>query len=238
MIGLTLEEIDRAIYNHLRIGLVTYECLPDISQYSTDESYQTARAVIKGKEKDYGTPLVDIYGIGTGETREATDENKIVIDRNGIGSGSIGGNYTKRFEKVENKWSKKQNPDGSINLDYEVRTLTNKTSYDRLLTSLIFSILGTSRYIPVFLNYTTQTDKLFFLSYEGSVNVSSTIDTIERLHRFTVVDVFLQQPDILAGTGTLGDFLIRKDIVPLTSIHFKVNLYDSGVDEGLETIVE
>lgn len=228
MTALTFEEIDRAIYNHLRIGLVAYGCLPDVSNFTNEETYQSARDTIKENEKNTGMPLVDIYGIGTGESRESTESTKIVLDRNTGSSGSIGGNYTSRMEKVGEKWVKKRNSEGSLDISYEVRTLTSKTGYDRILSTLVLAVLGTCRYLPVFANYTEETDKYFLLSYDGSVNVSATIDTIERLHRFTVKDVFLEQPSILEGTGTIGDSVIRKDIVPLTSIHFKTNLYWDG----------
>lgn len=240
MIQFSLSQIDRSLYNHLRMGLVYAGMLPDISDFigtGDNDSYQMARTAIKQHEEVTGIPLIDIFGVGTGESREAKTDNKLILNRSTVVSGSIGSNYTSRMEKDGNKWVKKRNNDSTIDITYEIRTLADKTAYDRQLTEMVFGILGTSRFLYAFQDYDLPENKrMFYVEYGGDVNVSAVADTIERMYRITVRDVFLAPFEKLQGTGSAGDTVIRKDIVPLTSVHYKVNLFDDG--ENLAQIVE
>lgn len=238
MTGISLERIDRSIYNHLRVGLVIGGFLPRLEDFIANDDnlgYQLARKTIKDSEKTTNIPLVDIYGVGTGETREDEAENcKIIISRVGMSVGSVGSAYTSHYQKNGGGFDRIKNPDNTFDLSFEVRLLVRKTAHERDLSSLILSILGTTRYLPIYKDYDQMTEDCFLLNFEGVVDVSSEIDTMEKLFRYSVKDVSLQPSEVLQRTGTIGDTYEETEIVPLTSVHYKTNLYDGSADFSIQ----
>ena len=237
MKGITLEQVDRSLYNHLRIGLSIAGLLPRIEDYlstNDNEGYQLARKLIKEAEKTTNKPLVDLFGVGTGETREDEAENtKVVLNRSSIDLGSVGGLFTTYHEEQGSKFTRVKNPDNTFDIRYEVRVITKKTAYERLILSLIFSIFGTTRYLPVYSDYQNTTDEFILVNFDSLVDVSAEIDTIERLFRFSVRDVRMLPEELLQSIevrGNVGNMIEQTNIVPLTSIHYKANLYDDSED--------
>ena len=231
--SITYEELDRTLFEHVRLSLVELGHLPDIVTFVGDPTgYATAKVAL-------GSNLIEIHGVGYGDTRDDKKPNEIVIDRSGAKNGSIGASPAYQFEAYDAgsgsiKYRKYELPDGSRDVDYTIRTITNRASTERIMTEILYGVFGQNRYIQVFNGDLTVkgTQKLFIVS-NGDVNVS-TIDFMERLHSFIATDVWLDKKR-----------LIIADVVPLSSAKFVISLssnssvgYDNPTDEIETEIVE
>lgn len=189
---ISLEILDRTIYEHLRLELVKRGYLPDILAFGTKEEYNAAKEVINNTDGIY---LVDIYGLGASDSRDKKHAHSIIVNRKPIIPSSLGGGttyYTPNMngEEIEN-YTKGKYPERSADVGYEIRIITNSVKLDRILTDIIFKALGWSRDI-----HTMEKDsddmgiKTVSCVFDGDVNVTST-DFIEKIYNYTLKDVWL-----------------------------------------------
>ena len=211
-----LEEIDRTLFELIRLKLVKYGLLPDITQYTSLQDYKSAKDAIESSGKE----VVEIRGVGTAEARDTKLSHEIIIDRKGASVGVLGGYPATQFvEDTENgTLSKQYLPDATNNIEYEIRVISNSIKYERILSQLIYQTLGIRKYHKVVENYNSFLDKEFFMTYNGDIDVTST-QTKERLFRYMVNDVWI-------GSDDIESLLIRDNIVPLTSVTFITSLID------------
>ena len=200
----TLDEIDRAIFNKLRLALVSAGLLPDSTLYAGDiDGYNTAKASLPN--------VIEIFGVGSSLGRNEKLVSHLTINRVDMTIGSIGGGPATQFVEYldilgNTKFRKVKVGVSTRNLSYEIRFFTDRTSIERALSNLILNELGLSAYINSYIDLSTQSEKCFFIQSDGDINLS-TPEFIEWQYRFTVQDVWLD-----------NEVVIRDDIAPMTSV--------------------
>lgn len=194
----TYEEIDRTLFELIRIGIVSKGYLPDLTAYSADpESYVLAKETLKASLPDH--ELIEVYGTGPPESRDEKTVSKIIIDRKEAPEGTLGGFPVMEYEPILNSnnvltgYDKFQMPENSRTIKYEIRYMTNSVKYSRIITTIIDNALGTKRYIyPVKDDGTFDKTKFMFIKLTNDVAVGGE-KIIESVLTYEIIDVFIQE---------------------------------------------
>ena len=220
---MTIDKIDRAFYELLRVELVALGYLPDIASFNTAEEYKAARvALAESLPKGH---LIDIFGVGAAPKRGVTHVNRFVINRKSITPSPIRTAGVYKYEAYtdngEVKYRKLQYPDNMSNIVYEIRCIADSTENERLLQSILTKVIGTYGAIkPVDETGTFLDNGLISIQNTGGVDVSAMDNIIEWLFTYNVSDVWV------------GEFTtLREDIPVLTSIDF--GFYNIKTDEEI-----
>lgn len=195
---LTLTQIDRGIFEALRLETVRLGYLPDIRTFDTAASYQTA---IKGWKVATGKLPIEIWGVANYKDRASGTANNIVINRTGRPVGLIGAG-TIDFVKQEpdlagvTKYTKIRLPERSYNVTYTVTYNTESAFYDRVISQIIGGALGSRKYLMGVDNTNTVLENGFWLFYGTEADTSGS-DFMERTLTYAVREVFLENEVIL-----------------------------------------
>ncbi len=218
---LDIEAIDRTIYEVIRLALVSGGHLPDITTIQSEADYRTAKETISASN----VQLIEVFGVGSAEARDEKIPCRIVIDRKTGSIGKLGGYPAVKFEKTGTgataKFKKSYLPESSINLEYDIRGISNSAKNDRIISNIIYSSLGVRRYLNVIEDYNVENDACFLLNFNGDADTSST-EMKERMFRYVAMDIWIK----------MGAQVIRDNIAALTSINFQVSI--AGVSEKIE----
>lgn len=202
---MTLAQLDRTIFELLRLELVAKGYLPN---YPADmKTWDAALAAHTGT-------LIQIYGAGIPTNRGVKDGNRIVINRKPISRGMLGGNTPYFVEQENGKFTKKKKQVQTFNVSYEVRTVSANVNIDRVLTELILRVLGLSKYHNAYkdgenLNREFTESPIYFM-WMGSVDIKAT-DMLETIHKYDIQDVLIGEDEVIA-----------MDIPKLTKITAKI----------------
>lgn len=208
---MTLAEIDRAFFELMRLALVELGHLPDVTQYaSPDEYIQAKNAIIANNKR-----LVEVYGVGSDDTRDTQDYDRIVIDRGALTRGSIGAAHVKFYNRKAGGWYDKAEMPSEVSrdLNYEIRAITNSTYMQRLLEELMIEVLGDKRRLNTVTPEGTFKSDVVLSLFEGSNKLIAKKGKFENIYRYRVPDVWIGK-----------DKIVQKDIHPLTTIKYSVYL--------------
>ena len=228
----SFEEVDRTVYNTIRLLLVAGNHLPDVMSFPATEQgkldYQAAKDAL-------GDDLIEIFGVGTGNRRGLKDCNRIVINRkNGSPASSGMGGYpaTKLVQTVPNpatpadkRWRKEYLPDAALDLHYDIRVISSTTKYERVMSTVLHTAIGLRRYMLAYSpDLSALSGKNFLVFYNTDTEIAADYlnDWAERMYFYTVADIWLD-----TGLHTISDA-----IVPLTSIDFRIWFDESKLGTG------
>lgn len=214
MSNLTLNEIDKSVYETVRLALVANGMLPDVRNYTTPESYNQAKVTLGGD-------LVEVLGVGAAEAKGDKSGVKILIERKGFSAGDLGNINSKEFVKKDSGSFKAISVTSmSTNIDYDIRVLSSSVKMERKCLDVLIHCFGMRRYIPV-----VDSEEVVLINFKGDVDVSS-VGNRERLVKYTVMDIWLNES--LGGEGVIKD-----DVAPLSSLNFEIVV--SGISGTKET---
>lgn len=222
----TFNEIDRGIFENIRVALVDAGLLPDITQYNTEDDYTTAKRVLSAQLTSQGKELVELFGVGASHDRDEKTFAKIVINRKTANSGTLGGAGLFYYEKWldqqgHDRYRKLAYPEQSRTITYEIRCIAASRSSEVTMTNTLYKVLGQKRSIAtVSDNDIINEDKKFFISYNGDIDVSiGGDDFLERLFSYIVPDVFLDEANV-----------VNPNIAPMTSVNWCIKIVGSTKD--------
>lgn len=192
----TLENIDRSIYNAIRLALVAGGYLADISTYAANPdkeagllAYQTASGLI--------SPLIEVFGVGTGASKMEKNVNRIVIERRSITAGDIGGG-TAIYKPVLvsntlDSYDKTFYPDMTSNISYDIRLITASTQVERIMIGILNKVLGRRKRVSYFTDFETDSGLTFGTVFNGSsvIAIGQSNNIMESLYGYVVPNVFL-----------------------------------------------
>lgn len=232
---MTLAQLDRTIFEYLRLELVLAGYLPAYPVTGVLDGQEWEAALLAHT----GT-LVEIFGVGVPTNRGSKEGNRIVINRKTMEIGGLGGNTT-YFEKNEpnnplSTFTKRIRGLQSYNVFYEIRSVSADVKTDRIITELIIKVLGAGRYLAMFKDGPNvlrefDTNRLL-LRWNGTADIRAT-DQLEQMHKYYFEDVWIGEDQILNAA-----------VPPLTKISAKIkDLKDYSTDEDFDpneppTVVE
>lgn len=198
-----LENIDRLFFEHLRLKIVSAGYLPDIAAYGSVEAYNAARVTLFNSLQLQKLTLVDLFGTGTWENKGEKTDSKITIERRGINSGKTGFfggfQYMPVFDEADSTkqvgFTKKKMPEGTANIEYEIRYVTSTVKMERILIGLIHSVFGMStKELPGVKEDGSFLDETATIISNGMVDVKND-EFIEGFMRYTAQEVYLENGD-------------------------------------------
>lgn len=212
-------EIDRTIFELIRLKVVELGYLPDITQYNTAFAFKQAKDTLRDSLKLTNKQLIEINSISSSRARLEKTLSKIIIDRKSSPIGSLGGFPASYYDTVTSgnttTFTKKMLPDATRNVRYEVRILTESATMSRIMSEIIDTVLGVRRYITGVVaddKGTFDMSRSFFIEYVNDVDVSDA-DFMEYVFTYDVKDIFLAR-ETDGGSGKV----IASNIVPLISV--------------------
>lgn len=200
----SLEELDRTLFEIIRKRIVELGYLPDINDFTKPQDYKRAKQVII----DSKGFCIDLHGVGTPAARGEVLVCDITIDRMDIEAGTLGGSPSTQYrKKVDGFYQKERTVAMSSNVDYEIRVVTNAVATERIILGMMYDLFNHRAYYPVADMYRTEDDDRFLLFMSGGEQDVSSTDVRERLLKYTVSDVWL-------GSNKI----ILDNIPPMTSV--------------------
>jgi len=187
----TLDQINRAFYEPLRLHLVENGYLPDIIG-KTKEQFETEKQAIYNAKK----PLIQVFGVGVYKARQAVENNKIIIDRTGIFEGQISNSDAKFYtEKQDGRFVERQYPNISRNIEYQISYVTDNGAIDNLLINILLDTFGNTRTL-----FGVNSDHSFTENSFTFAEVGNTDNTngkyIERFFRYMVKNVYISDAKV------------------------------------------
>lgn len=204
----SLEQLDRTIFEHLRLEVVRAGYLPDITQYTTGTAWQAARNTLRGT---VGGQLIDVFGVGSGDERDELTGAKIIVNRTDERNGDIGAGGTIMTPIVDG-FTKSTLPQTCSSITYEIVINADSVKYERLMSNIVSRAFGKMKHISVVNSNgsLSSTDRLFIRLVQKFDQ--SNLNFLQKLCTFIVDDIFLST-DV-----TVNDV----DIVPINSIEFVI----------------
>ena len=219
-------QADRAIFEAIRLQLVSLSFLPDITIQADLAAYEAARAALVSTNS-----LIDLFGVSSQEAKGDMLVDRIVVDRLSGSAGSIGATGITMYDEVLvedelDSYTKYTAQDRTSNLLYEIRLVTSKTSKERIMEEVLLRALGKLRSIKVYNENRTVIDGAWLtLVYQGDFRIPK-IDYNERLFRYLVRDIW-DEP-VTA---------ITYSIAPITTINMELyTIRDLAVGTDGETV--
>jgi hypothetical protein len=204
-------DIDRTIYENLRIKTVNAGYLPNIDSFErTQQGKQQWLNALQNVENEKGF-IIDIFGVGASIDRGELTTCRMVVMRlegkNGMLQNSEYENTEGGYRKVKVKYSR--------HLSYEIRTICRTAEQEQLLNDIVESAFsGVSKYLHVNSGRGLPSTLGFKIFRMNDYNVT-VYDHIERRFTYSVKDVFID-------SNSENDAIA---IVPITSIDFTVNAF-------------
>lgn len=206
---MTLAQLDRTLFEHLRLELVAKGYLPAYppSGVLVGPDWEAALVAHTGT-------LIEIFGVGIPTNRGVKDGNRIVINRKTMALGGLGGN-TPYFVKNEPEnpmgtFTKRRRALQSHNVFYEIRTVCASAKVDRLATELIIKVMGTGRYLTIYKDGDNVLrefdDSCLMLRWDGTTDIKA-MDQLEQVHKYYFEDAWIGEDEVLG-----------ENIPPLTKI--------------------
>ena len=199
---MTFQELDRTIFEAIRLKVVEFGYLPDITNYSTQEDYRIAKETLLNSMSGNDAQLIEIYGTAPSEKRDEKQTSMIVIDRKATSDGDFGAHGIVEYSNNgDGTFNKMQLPSRSEMVMYEIRIFTSSMKWERICQDILYKSLGSRKHL-----IGVETSESIEIERDGMVNLSAT-RLIEILIRYTVINVFLEDCTILS-----------ENIVPLTEV--------------------
>lgn len=143
---MNLSEVDRTLYEHLRLALVAAGYLPDITSFSDSTLYEQALEALRASGD-----LVELMGVGHREDRDEIVPGRVVIDYAGSSEGSFSAFPEYCYERIGNgatsTFDKFAFPDEIKDVGYDIRTISTTRAQDRKIHEVVNKVLGFKRYL-------------------------------------------------------------------------------------------
>lgn len=206
---MTLQTIDRTVFELIRLRLVALGYLPDWSVIAgTPEERNVIYAQQKSNIVSGGSKVIEIFGVGAGLSKNGLKVPLITINRKRITPGSIGTYGLSKIIKTDTGYRKTAYLSNTSNIEFEVRSLTGTTRYERIITDIMFGLFGHKAYHRSITDDRSMTGDVILFQGFNMMDMSARVDIIEKVYTFTLRDVCIELDSVDLGV----------DIVPLTSI--------------------
>lgn len=209
-----VEQIDRGIYNAIRLELVRIGRLPD-AEGMTKTQYFTERS-----NMNLITKVIECYPVANYDERDLWAQNCIVVDRVEENPGEFGGSFITFEENTLGPaygptLDKKASPSSTTDVNYIVRFITQIQEMETIMSRAIRNAI--QRHKPIFgLNLDMSKTTYPFRTQEiGTIDVSSE-RFIEKGFRYVVKNVYLTPATVVEVVPKMTDFEIVTE--PIKSI--------------------
>lgn len=204
---ISLQNLDRTIFELIRLRAVANEAIPDITSFTgtpqeVNAAYQAEKETMLANNKT----IIELYGTSVAAIRDTKTQEKIVIDRKSIGIANRAtiGNYI--VPNGDNFQEKKTIDDN--NVTYEIRVIASTVKSERLAYKIISEALGSGVVARKSIIDSGEFEGEYFeINFQSCVNVTTLHDAMEYVYTYICPNILL-----------LEDEIIQENIVPLIKI--------------------
>lgn len=184
----SLEQLDRTIFEHLRLEVVRLGYLPDVTQYTTGTAWQSARDILRGSIS--GGQLIDVFGVGSSDDRLELTAAKIIVNRTDERNGDIGAGGV-IFTDNGSSFTKSTLPQTTSDITYEVIINADTVAYERRMSNIVARAFGKMKHIAVIESdgELSATNRLFIRLVQKFDQ--SNLNFLQKVCTFIVQDIFL-----------------------------------------------
>lgn len=195
-------DVDRGIFEVLRLECVKRGYLPDFVLYGNSNSYNTAKQAIKTS----GKQIIEVFNVGSAKSKGEEYANSIIIDRGHPvpASTGVGMSYEYDLDPNTGKYKKSATADSKFDIMYMISYTSNTEKYAVIIEEIIRACFGIRKELKS-LDVNAVESGVFWVRYAGEANMS-TPDFIERMVQYRAVNIDL-----------IGDTYIE-DIEPVQNI--------------------
>lgn len=208
----TVEQIERGIFEALRLVLVAHNHLPDMLLYLGNAAgYRAAQQVIRNTP---GGLLIDLMNVGDYTAKGELTYPSIIIELSSEEPGDVRSNagaYAFVFKNLQQKFDKFKMPDSSSNLTYTITAICKSTKQQRLIDRLMFEALPKRGKMKGKLQDGSDTEQTFPIAWVQTVNLSDR-EYIEKQYRFIVRNVFVQESELVSEVPPILEMEITSSI--------------------------
>lgn len=206
-IPISLQDLDRTIFELIRLRLIANECIPDITTFTgTPDQINAAYQAAKEAMIANGKKIIELFGVSAPAIRDTKTQEKIVIDRKNIGlsTRAMQGKYIVESGPT---YTEKRTVDSNT-ITYEIRIIATTIAAERLAWKVLGEALGTGLTNVKSLNDSNVFEgEWFSINFQSIVNVTTLHDVMEYVYTYSCPDILL-----------LEDTTIQENIVPLEQI--------------------
>lgn len=211
--ALTLDDIDKTIYEAIRLQCVAYGLLPDIT-ISSD--YELEKNLIAAERGGY----IEVFGQASWFSRGKKMTNRFVVDRHTITKGDIGGGFTLTEEYVDDNGDTRvrvwKAPQQSKDILYEIRFVGLDNTFELVSHQILTKALSDNKYIKCLSGRENTADLEFQIYLQNSYDASN-LEFHERVWNFKVPNIFFYE-----------GYEIIKDTVKIKEITYDIDNSNSN----------
>lgn len=207
MIGYTLEQIDNAVYNAIRLQAVALGYLPDETLFTDAKSYEDAKDAIR-IAKGF---CIEVYPVNSKQQNQNNLDSTIIVQRDNITVGDIGGNYKEIVPNEDGSFDVLQYPNSTYSISYNAYLYTQVMNREYAMNSIIENGWLDRSILKGLNNDLTETEKGFTVKRNGVMDTSG-VDYIERYYRLSVNSVYLTEPKYLYTAPAMQTLTIEQQI--------------------------
>ncbi len=221
---ISTKQAERSIFEALRLAVIVAGYLPDITAAADAEEWKTNRQTLRDSLV-FPVNIVDVFGVGSPEGRDEKFIHRIVIDREGSVPGDIGGAPATQFKLISGvegeagaRYDKQKVPSMSENVTYEITSVTNHITMDRVIRSIIKNTLKGRYYLETVDDNGDKDGNYILLEFVNDIDRTAG-DNMVRSLRYVVYDLYDEEA-----------LTISADIASMDTVTFQVSPVETSVD--------
>ena len=114
----SIDEIDRAIFEAIRLSLVGANYLPDVLSFANTTLF---RAELDSRRNN-NTPTIEVIGDSPYEVKGGLDHSRIIVEQKRTKQGSIKSGIARAYlQNIDNTYNELRYPSGSVHIEYDIR---------------------------------------------------------------------------------------------------------------------
>lgn len=209
------DEVDRGIFEVLRLECVKRGYLPDFVIAGNSSTYNSMKASIISS----GKQIIEVFNVGSAKSKGEEYANSIIIDRGhpAPAKTGVGMSFEYDLDAITNKYKKSATADSKFDIMYMISYTSNTEKYAIIIEDIIRTCFGIRKEVKS-LDENANVTGVFWVRYAGEANMS-TADFIERMVQYTAVNIDL-----------IGDTYIE-DIAPVENIEVSTSFMKDEIDK-------
>ena len=202
---MTVENIDRSIFEALRLQAVALGVLPDQAIYPDTEP---GLAAWTAANEALGTNLVSVYGVGSSIQKGEMLTTMIIVENKTITPGSVGAWGTQYIgDTVGDSLELRENPSQTNNIQYQIRYIATNGAQGRVCAQIIMNALGNKKFLYGLNQDLTYTEDEFLIERQSEENLDG-IGFVERVARYIVKDCVIENEIDLGLVPKIGNIQV------------------------------
>lgn len=220
------EIIERSVFEAIRLVLVKYEYLPDITLFPDTAQgkldYQEALATVIS-EKGF---LIELLNENSNYKHGSKAVPRIVVNSGAFLEGELGGDPAKFFEELENNtFEAKVTPPQTSSFFIDIHLVSNTVQQERVINSILSEAIPKRKYLP----YYNDTESKFFIRHINYYQLDdSTNGILEKVNAYEVPDCWESEYEtVQVGIAKINEIKLITEINKYT---------DPPVPESTDTL--